>query len=167
MENRLYPIDEKVFYDRVSIRFENIQDGFSKYESVSLSGKDENIIKFILELYKYNGFESSFVDFYYSRLNDESKRKVKSILDTNELQLIKGYEKYMNNNHIYFQLDKEFLSLIVKLSLKEMLFSTFYFAKSNFTIWGNYNNNFPCFYINEEDYIIYKQIADKCEVELI
>lgn len=52
----------------------------------------------------------------------------------------------LDKSTVYFKLTEEFIKFLVSISLKEILFSTFYFTKIPCTIWSNYNKKFPIFF---------------------
>ena len=51
----------------------------------------------------------------------------------------------LDKSTVYFKLTEEFIKFLVSISLKEILFSTFYFTKIPCNIWSNYPKNFPVF----------------------
>lgn len=125
------------------IYFTNISDGFDKYHHEVLTLSEEEAFDFVSELMETNGKDHSYADFYYGRLNEESKEKVKSILTKEEIQYINTMD--FSNDEIIFNLDERLIRILVKLNAKEMLFSTFYFTKDPCTLWGNYNSEYVLF----------------------
>lgn len=55
----------------------------------------------------------------------------------------------------------------MKLSLREVFFSTFYMLDYEVTIWGNYNKKFPVFYKDNEAISIYEKIAKQTGLSII
>ena len=160
-------VSDKVFNDKVKVKFENINDGFEKYENRILEGKDisdslvlENkIIKFIENAFELNGEENSYIDFYYFKLSDEDKQKIEDMLPDEDKKILKEIKQYQFKG-IYFYLTKELIHFIVRLSTREILFSTIYFTKVPCTVWGNYGMRFPCFFETKENIDIYKIISE-------
>jgi len=160
MNNLLHPVNENKFKEIVNIRFNNINEGFNNYKSAMLKSKtleeaEENIIKFMEEVIILNGDDNSFVDLYFSTLEKEDKEIMESIKDT------------LQGDTIYFRLTKDIIPFITRLSTREVLFCTVYFTKYPFTIWGNYNKKFPCFYKADKVLDLYTDIAKECDVEVI
>lgn len=64
-----------------------------------------------------------------------------------------------SNSHLFLIEDKEILSLFVKLSTRELLFSIFHFINVLITIVGNFDLSFPIFCKGEDDLKEYLSIA--------
>lgn len=126
------------------IYIKNIQDGFDKYPNIILEGTEEKVNNAIRKLFSKNGLENSYGDFYYGRLDEESKNKVKSALNEEEIYLIESLQ--LGKEDIFLRLDSELLEILLKLTSNEILFSTFYFTKYPCTVWGNYNKKYPVFF---------------------
>lgn len=169
----LKSVSDKDFNDRIKVKFKNINDGFEKYENRILEGKDisdslilENkIIKFIENAFELNGEENSYVDFYYFKLNEEDKLKLENMISKEDKKILNEIKEYEFES-IYFYLTKELIPFIVRLSTREVLFSTIYFTKVPCTVWGNYGMSFPCFFESKEDIEIYKKVSENLELEI-
>ncbi len=133
----------KTMLEKGAIWFERIEEGLDNYSYYYLEGTEEELLQEIKDLVIKNDYENSFVDFYYGRLNIEEKEIVQKALTKDEIDYI--YTLNLEDN-IYFPLDEKLLTITVKLSAREILFSTFYFCKTPCTVWGNYNKKFPVFY---------------------
>ena len=148
--------------ERGAIYIPNINDGFNRYRYETLRMGAQEAGDFFRKLWKENGNENAFVDFYYFSLSKESKQKVDSVLSEAEREYLHLWEKreylqtrqtekeYRNNlredsEKIIFALEDMLLDIIVKLNAREMLFSTFYFTKEKSTWWGNYNQEYIVF----------------------
>ncbi|MHC1685908.1 MAG: hypothetical protein AB6733_23760 [Clostridiaceae bacterium] len=132
------------FKNKNVIHLDNIQDGFDKYPNLILEGTEEYVNKAIRKLVFENGFENSFADFYYGRLEEDSKSKVKAVLNENEVNLIESLN--LSGEDIFFRLNSELLEVLLKLTASEILFSSFYFAKYPCLVWGNYERKYPVFF---------------------
>lgn len=141
-------ITEKDIIEKGGIYFSKIEEGFDSYQVTHIQGEDA-IHRFLEEQMNKNGFEHSFVDFYYGRLDMESKYKVKSILSEEEIAYINTLPYHET---IYFPLDPILFQIVYRLSISDMLFSTFYFTDYPMTIWSNYNQNWPVF-TRKENYV--------------
>lgn len=137
-------ISSEEFKNKNVIHIDNIQDGFDKYPNLILEGTEEYVNNAIRKLVSENGFENSFADFYYGRLDEESKSKVKAALNEKEVNLIEALN--LGEENIFFRLNLELLEILLKLTASEVLFSSFYFAKYSCIIWGNYDRKYPVFF---------------------
>lgn len=120
----------------------NITEGFEKYDYEILKNTSEEYIKLILELLKLNGDENSYCDFYYNKLSDEEKRCFTESLNKNEIAV---FGKMQLGKGVYYRLTQDIVPLLVGISVREILFSSFYFCKFPCTIWGNYDKKFVMF----------------------
>lgn len=129
--------------ERGAIYIPNIKEGFNHYRYETLRMDAQEAGYFFRKLWKENGNENAFVDFYYFRLNMESKQKVDSMLTEAERDYLHNLRE--DGEDIIFALEDTLLDIIVKLNAGEMLFSTFYFTKEKSTWWGNYNQEYIVF----------------------
>lgn len=129
--------------EKGAIYIPNIEDGFLYYSHYLMEGSSEEITHQLEELIKENGYEHSYVDFYYGRLTEEERKRVEAVLSKEELEFLNNLN---TADSIYFPLSDSLFKLTLKLSLSELLFSTYYFCKTPCTVWGNYNHVFPVFY---------------------
>lgn len=163
-------ISEKRFKEEVNIYFSNISEGFSKFKSKMLE-EDYNLrgdfIGFILECFKLNGKENSYVDFYYYNLSMDDRKNLRNLLGEDEKEFLDHHIENLDKNTVYFKLTEEFAQFLINLSLKEILFSTFYFTKIPCTIWGNYNKKLPMFFEGGDDIKIYSNICEKYGLKII
>lgn len=168
-------ISEDNFKESVRIRFNNISEGFNKYYNGVLQGNtqvsgeviERNMIRFIEKAFEINGTENSYVDFYYSRLGEEDKKRLEELLSVEDREVLKELKEDKLGDGIYFSLTKEIISFITRLSTREILFSTIYFTKVPCTIWGNYDLKFPCFFDSNEVMEKYKAISSEFDLKII
>ncbi|WP_143318255.1 hypothetical protein [Clostridium sp. HBUAS56017] len=126
------------------VYIKNIQEGFDRYPNSILEGTEEHVNDVIRKLFSINGVENSYADFYYGTLNEEEKGAVKNILDEKEIILIESFK--LCPEDIFIRLNSEILEILLKLTAREVLFSSFYFTKYPCLIWGNYNRRYPVFF---------------------
>ena len=160
----LISVNENDFKDKVNIRFNNITEGINRFEKKVLENDksddfEKSIISFLQEAVKLNGVENSYVDFYYNILEDDEKRRFKELLDLRDTDFIEKFECKNSEEGIYYNLTLESIPFIARITVQEILFSTIYFTKEPFTIWGNYNEKFPVFYKEESVFNKYNSIA--------
>ena len=142
----LIKINENDFKNNVEIRFNNITDGINRFENKTLESDnsydfEKNMISFLEEAVKLNGIENSYVDFYYNNLEEDEKRRLKQFINSEDKEFIRKFENENGMSGVYFNLTLESIPFITRITSKEVLFSTIYFVKKPFTIWGNYNKN--------------------------
>ena len=157
----------------VNIKVNNINEGFNKYEykTLEVDGKnkiddiknsEEKFIEFMKSAFELNKENGMIVDFYTENLGEEELKKLRSFLNEKEDKLLMDFLEEINYEGTYFKiLKKEILELFVKLSFREVFFSTFYMLDYKATVWGNYNNKFPIFYKDENIIKKYKKIANE------
>lgn len=163
-------ISEEEFKKRVSIYFNNINEGFSNFKSKVLEenyNSQGDFIGFISECFKLNGVENSYVDFYYYNLSIEDRERLRSFLDKDERKFLEKHIENINKDAIYFKLTEEFIEFLTNISLKEILFSTFYFTKIPCTIWGNYNRKFPIFFKSEKEIEFYDGLSENYGLKIV
>lgn len=129
--------------EKGAIWFERIEEGFNLYPYYLMEGSEDELYKKLKVLVEKNGYENSYVDFYYGRLTEDAKELVRNALTKEEVAYLDSLD--LNHDTIYFPLNETLLEITAKLSVQEVLFSTYYFCKYPCTVWGNYNRKFPVF----------------------
>lgn len=140
---RIYSIKEEEFHEKVNIYFRDIYEGFEQYYSSIIHGNEKEYIELVNQLFEMNKGEAYF-DFYYFQLKPEDKEKFHTLLNKEDLEILSRIVD--NYDSVYFSLTRELIPFVVRLSTKEVLFSTIYFTKFPATLWGNYNLSFPIFF---------------------
>lgn len=134
--------------DKGIVYIKNIQNGFNNYPNVILEGTEEYVNNVIRELVKVNGTQNAFADFYYGRLDEAARSKVRASLTKEEIKVIDALE--LTERDIFVKLSNELLEILLKLTASEVLFSSFYFTKYPCVVWGNYGRRYPVFF--NDDY---------------
>lgn len=168
----LISVNEDDFKDKVKIRFNNITEGINKFENKILESNnsydfEQSMIGFLEEAVRLNGVENSYVDFYFNVLEEDAKIRFKELLNCEDKEFMKKFEGENSKSGIYYNLTLESIPFIVRIITKEILFSTIYFTKESFTIWGNYNEKFPVFYKEKSIYDKYENIAKGFKLKII
>jgi len=130
------------------IYFERIQQGMSLYHWESQFFSPRMAEKYLRELWIENGPEHSFVDCYYSFLEEESQEMVLSVLSPDQQEYLRNLAK--SQQDLMLPLSEELLKIAITLNDTEMLFFTFYFTKTPCTIWGNYKQEYLVFTKKED-----------------
>ena len=106
----------------------------------------------ILKPEKEYGNNKAFADFYYYRLDLDSREMVDEVLTDAEKTYLNLMMPEDLDEDIVFHLMINFLNIIVKLNAEEILFSTIYFLprkkqaeEDGTTWWGNYEKEYICF----------------------
>ena len=161
--NTLMPISTAQFRNNVSIRFNNILDGFDNYKNFEIKGENiedgENaIISFLSKVFELNNNEA-YVDLYLNNLDESDKENLLNICCQDDKEIILKHIN-LNHNEPYYKLtNKSLIPFLTRLNTGEVFFVTFYFTKVPLTIWGNYNRQFPCFTDTDENLNMYKELA--------
>lgn len=146
-----------------SIYLDNIMDGFNKYPNTTIEGTEEVVNNTIRKLVQANGLENSYGDFYYGRIDEEAKIRVKASLSEDEIVLIDSLN--LTKDDLFIRLTPRLLEILLKLTAKEILFSTFYFTKYPCLVWGNYGMKYPVFFKDETVMkIVEKEIFSKSRI---
>ncbi|MCD7981942.1 MAG: hypothetical protein LUF32_06465 [Clostridiales bacterium] len=139
--------------EKGAIWFDRITEGIKQYADVKLVMDEKKALSHFKCLKKEYGAENAFADFYYFRLDFDSREMVEELLDEEEidyLRLIAPAQEEVQED-IIFPLSDKLLRIIVKLNDAEMLFSTIYFVQSDTagrprtSWWGNYEKEYICF----------------------
>ncbi|MGL4774716.1 MAG: hypothetical protein ACRC2K_14225 [Clostridium sp.] len=170
MCNLLTQIPKEEFKKNVPISFNDINYGFTNFKSLNLThnltssqGDIENLfIKFFIKL--YNISETCYVDFFLCNLSDEEIINLKTLLSNEDNEILTSLLSNTKYTSPYFKInDERIIPFLVRLSTREIFFTTFYFP--HITIWGNYNLKFPLFYLEGS---IINKISTLCnELNLI
>lgn len=149
----MYDIEilDNIKVDRyIKVKVDNINQGFNKYIGDILDFSNytfEEAFDKYNEIFnkEYELFGNVFIfDFYKENLTEKSIQIIKNNLDEEDFKIIEYiYNNSIRDYHFYQSNDLEVLMALLKLSLKELYFITFYFKES--TIWSNYNKKFILF----------------------
>ena len=148
---------------RGALLIENVQDGFLRFEAVTLRG-DKLAMQCFLERCLVVNEGASFADFYYSVLAEEEQRGFVAGLSDAEKNVFLQFET--ETRQVYDPLVAENLVFLAEITARNWLFSTFYFTKQKAVVWGNYGLEYPLFCEEGETLESYKNIAQECGLEL-
>ncbi len=153
------------FKNIITVRFNNIIEGFDNYKYIELSPvniegeNEENFIKAFEEFYDINE-GSLIIDFYKNKMDYKSINFIKNNLSIEDNILFDKIINEISDNNIYYKINnKNYIRLLTRLCTRELFFITFYFYKYPVTIWGNYNLKFPLFYEDNKYINEYIKIA--------
>lgn len=128
----------------------NINEGFNNYKNKVLDYSRLNFEDAFFEYYKileekFKVCDDSFIfDFYKENINETSLNIIRNnIEEENYLLIEEMYNLTKEDRHFYKSKDIRLLKSLLRLSLKELYFVTFYFKET--TIWSSYNQKFIIF----------------------
>ncbi len=135
-----------------AIYYEQIIQGLKECQDVKLVMDEKRAYQHFRSLKKEYGVENAFVDFYYYRLDEESREMVNELLTPMEVDYLQILKPDFDEveEEIIFPLDDKLLRIVVRLNAQEMLFSTIYFVqpkadgRPRTTWWGNYDQEYIC-----------------------
>ena len=166
-------IDKEVFDNAIKVKPINIIEGLDNFNSAIISdygsSKEKEIeAKFYSLLNKlYREEYELIVDYYGNKISNEEFNNMISNLNEDEAEFLNRIREDKNNNSVYFKIENvEELNLLLKLSLRSILFSTFYFSKEKLTIWSNYDYKFVIFFSEESSLEKYKMLVEECDLVL-
>ena len=114
------------------------------------------------DVYKSNRSMPVIVDTYFNALDNIDILRILETLDyQDKLFFIELIRHNDNESHLFLIENKEMLSLFVRLSTRESLFSIFHFTYVPITIVGNYDLSFPIFCNKESTLKNYLTMARK------
>jgi hypothetical protein len=140
-----------------AIWFAKINEGLNRYKDITMKLDEKKAYTHFKNLMQEYGQDHAFVDFYYYRLDEDSKEMVDEALTSQEQSYLAVLQPLEDvEDEIIFPLDEQLLKIIVKLNAQEILFSTIYFTESEggrkrTTWWGNYDNEYICFTDRKEE----------------
>ncbi len=145
-----------------AIYFDNIAEGFRNYREITLEMDEIQAAVRFRKLLEKNGNDCSFVDFYYFKIDDIARNRIKKYLNLDEITYLESIKPENPETDFIFPLTTELIDIIVKLNASEMMFSTVYFTKERSTWWGNYEKKYAVFMDRavEDDALIYQDKTD-------
>ncbi len=139
-------ITKQELLNQGAIYIEHVLDGFDRYQHKNLKATYEEYAAYFLQLRKEHRL---YADFYYSKITNENINIFKQALSIDQVQQLEVlYKECKGHGHdgtIIFSPSEEQLLLLLEISFKELLFSTFYVVDLPLTIWSNYNGEFVAF----------------------
>lgn len=160
--------DKNAFINKVEVRPNNILEGFNNYNNAIITTElitnneeaEKYFIRFLRDIFEIN--KNSIVDYYGNTLNDDEFSRMIDTLSKDEKDVLIQIREKSNSDDIYFEIDNiSFLDILIKLSVRGILFSTFYIINDKVTIWSNYDYKFVIFFKDKNIIHSYEEIAKK------
>jgi hypothetical protein len=187
VESIFNPINKEEFDELIEIKvIDSVDEGFETYVSGILDVREsapteeelgsipfgviedynilyeERFIQFIRRVQDENRGERNFVDCYLKEAHSGGLLTALELLDyKDKLVFLELLRKGIDDNP-YLELNDKIVELMLKLSTREILFTTMFYRERPITIWGNYDMAFPVFFKSEEDKEYYSEIAREC-----
>lgn len=128
------------------IYIEQVIYALQQYKNKTVHGTYEEYEAYFLDLHKRYPI---YADFYYNKINEENIDLFKEHLTVDQMQdlevLCKEGKESGQAEFVIFIPNERQLRLLLLISYKELLFSTFYIMELPLTIWSNYDGEFVAF----------------------
>lgn len=133
-----------------AVYVEELQIGQTGNSFHMLEGRKEEYYEFLNALVEKNGLDTSYGDFYYSRVEEHGREVLFMNCTMGEVRVLQelffdAKNEPQENPFLLIQLEERVLKALLEISYNELLFSSFYFPKVGCTIWSNYNGRFLVF----------------------
>lgn len=137
---------------------DNFETVVDRYFGVLLTGTAEAMEAFLSQALQVN-HEAAYADFYYPVLKAEEQQRFIGMLTETQKEMADQFRA--DGQNVYFRLDQKNLPFLAAVTARELLFSTFYFAREKAVVWGNYELKYPLFCEEEETLKRYIQLAEQ------
>ncbi|SKA79267.1 hypothetical protein SAMN05443428_10326 [Caloramator quimbayensis] len=188
----LKPITKEEFYSikKLSINHEEIEDCFKKYTHGFLDVYDhcltpeeadklinsfgehnlkyeDRFVEFMQAVYKMNKIQPVVVEFHMNGLSNIELVNILSCLDYKDKLLFIDQIRYLNgDSNMFLVEDEEIITLLTKLSTRELIFSIFHFIRVPVSVCGNFDLSFPMFFAGSDGLYLYKDMARECSLHI-
>lgn len=157
------PITKESLLEQGVLFVASVREGLEQYDSAILKANNsKEWFDFFREVYNVNG-NTAYGDFYYATLSEEQRVHFHSELEEKEQDCLESF--IFDKDGLYYALTEVELEFLLGITIREWLFSTFYFTYKKITIWGNYKMEFPIFCEDKKVLDFYIEIAKKCGLE--
>ncbi len=92
-----------------------MEDGFAQYKNMILDGHGQQLRVFLEEQVQENGWQDSWVDFYYGTLSETEREKARSVLTEEQKSWLDGQD--IGKQDLYFQMDAALFEITYRLSI--------------------------------------------------
>lgn len=117
-----------------------LQDVLTAYPVTELSDGEQSLWEQICDLAEQNGREQTYFDFYYGTLSSDEQEKARlgSALTAEQLLYLNSLALSGDPEQVYFPYEERLFEIAFRMSVSDMLFSTFYFPKLGKTLWTSF-----------------------------
>ncbi|WP_343208860.1 hypothetical protein [Anaerolentibacter hominis] len=138
-----FSLSQDEFERKKPLFVDNILTGMDRYFYRILEGLEPEFEQFADILTEWEKEGAAYGDFYYPRLPEEIRMRVKKSLA--EPACLSRMEPFFDPEKLYYMLTPDIRKLLVTLSYREIVFSTFYFPESRLTLWSSYAGKWVLF----------------------
>lgn len=128
---------------------------------------EDRFVEFMQAVYKMNKSQPVAVEFNINELSSVELLNILFCLDYKDKLLFIDQIRYLNgDSHMFLVEDEEIITLLTKLSTRELIFTIFHFMQVPVCICGNFDLSFPMFFVNSNGLNIYKDMARECRLHI-
>lgn len=143
MERKIDTITKEALRQAGCLCISRLSEGLTLYSHRFLEGSEEELWQQLQQRLLANGAECTYFDFYYGALTPEEQKRAHAVLTAEQISYLEALS--LSAEQIYFRYSEKLFEIAFQLSVKSMLFSTFYFAGEPETVWSNYERKFIVF----------------------
>ncbi|MGI5872659.1 MAG: hypothetical protein ACOX8T_11555 [Bacillota bacterium] len=145
---------------------EEVDKLMNSFEEHNLKYEDR-FVGFMQAVYKMNKSQPVTVEFYLNELGSVELLNILSCLDYKDKLLFIDQIRYLSgDSHMFLVENEEIITLLTKLSTRELIFPIFHFNEVPVCICGNFDLSFPIFFQDSNGLNIYKDMAGKYRLHI-
>ncbi len=124
---------------------DTLQEAMRTGRQEMAEGDEEALETYICRLLEENGRENTYFDFYFGTLSQEEQSRAETVLSSEQVRFLHEYGLPDSREDVYFPFEESLFAIALRLSVTQMLFSTFYFPMHCKTVWSSYEGKFIVF----------------------
>lgn len=124
---------------------DTLQEAMRSGRQEMAEGDEEALETYICRLLEENGRENTYFDFYFGTLSQEEQSRAETVLSSEQVRFLHAYGLPDSREDVYFPFEESLFAIALRLSVTQMLFSTFYFPMHCKTVWSSYEGKFIVF----------------------
>ena len=124
---------------------DTLQEAMRTGRQEMAEGDEEALETYICRLLEENGRENTYFDFYFGTLSQEERSRAETVLSSEQVRFLHAYGLPDSREDVYFPFEESLFAIALRLSVTQMLFSTFYFPMHCKTVWSSYEGKFIVF----------------------
>ena len=124
---------------------DTLQEAMRSGRQEMAEGDKEALETYVCRLLEENGRENTYFDFYFGTLSREEQSRAETVLSSEQVRFLHEYGLPDNREDVYFSFEESLFAIALRLSVTQMLFSTFYFPMLRKTVWSSYEGKFIVF----------------------
>ena len=124
---------------------DTLQEAMRSGRQEMAEGDEEALETYVCRLLEENGRENTYFDFYFGTLSQEEQSRAETVLSSEQVRFLHEYGLPDSREDVYFPFEESLFAIALRLSVTQMLFSTFYFPMHCKTVWSSYEGKFIVF----------------------